>query len=310
MATLSEEVNEASLDGVGRPGPAGAWLLAARPRTLPLAAAPVLVGTAVAWNADAARAGPALAALAGALLLQVGANFANDVFDARRGADGPDRLGPARAVASGWLSEAAVLRATALSFGLALLLGLYLVWVGGLPILLLGLLSIAAGLAYTGGPYPLGYHGWGEVAVFAFFGLGAVCGTVWVQAGTLPAAALLASVPVGALAAAVLVVNNVRDAETDRRAGKRTVAVRFGEAGARRLYRGLLTVSFALPALWAALSARPGVALPLAAAPLALRLDRALQHERGPALNERLAGTARLALLFSALLALGLAVRC
>jgi len=297
----------ASLAPAARPTPARAWWLAARPRTLPLAAAPVLVGSAVAWSEGEARALPALAALLGALCLQVGANFANDVFDAERGADTPDRVGPARAVAEGWLSPAAVRRAAAAVFALSVAVGLYLVWVGGWPILALGLLSIAAGLAYTGGPYPLAYHGWGEVAVFLFFGVGAVCGTVWVQTLWLSGPALAASLPVGALAAAVLVVNNVRDADTDRRAGKHTLAVRFGEGAGRALYRGLLAASLAVPLIWSIAEKSAWLALPLAAAPLAWRLDRSLQRERGTALNETLAGTAKLALLFSLLFAVGIA---
>lgn len=297
----------AAVAEAGAPSRARAWWLAARPRTLPLAAAPVLVGSAVAHAEGGLRGGPALAALVGALALQVAANFANDVFDAERGADTPDRVGPARAVASGWLAAAAVRRATAGAFAAASAVGLYLVWIGGWPILALGLASIAAGLAYTGGPYPLGYHGWGEAMVFLFFGVGAVCGSAWVQTLAPSGAALLASLPVGALAAAVLVVNNVRDAETDRAAGKRTLAVRAGEPAARRLYRALVWGSLALPALWALAAARPALALPLLCAPLAWRLDRALARERGPALNESLAGTAKLALVFSALLALGIA---
>ena len=288
------------------PSHAAAWWLAARPRTLPLATAPVLVGTAVAWREGGARALPALAALAGALALQVGANFANDVFDAERGADTAGRAGPARAVAEGWLSAATMRRAIVVAFAVATAAGLYLVWLGGWPILTLGLLSIAAGLAYTGGPYPLAYHGWGEVAVFVFFGLGAVCGTVWVQAAVLPAAAVWASIPVGALASAVLVVNNVRDAATDGPAGKRTLAVRWGERAGRKLYRVLLAAAFGAVALWAATEGELFLALPVLALPRALRLDRALQRESGSALNAQLAGTAQLALLFSALLALGL----
>ena len=298
----------AALAPSSAPSRARAWWLAARPRTLPLAAAPVLVGSAVAYDAGGARPGPALAALAGALSLQVAANFANDVFDAERGADTPDRVGPARAVAQGWLSAAAMRRATAAALAGATAVGLYLVWVGGWPILALGLASTAAALAYTGGPYPLAYHGWGEVAVFLFFGVGAVCGTVWVQAGALPPTALVASLPVGALAAAVLVVNNVRDVDTDRQAGKRTLAVRFGAGAARGLYRALLATAFAAPLAWAFAAQRPALVLPLAAAPLALRLDAALRRERGAALNESLAGTAKLALLSSALLALGVAL--
>ena len=292
-----------------RPHGIALWWAAARPRTLPLALAPVLVGTAVAHAESGAQAGPALAAAAGALLLQVGANFANDVFDAEKGADDETRIGPPRAVQIGWVSPGRMRAATALAFAAALAVGVYLVAIAGWPILLLGVLSIAAGLAYTGGPWPLGYHGLGEAAVFAFFGLAAVCGTCFVQIGGVPPAALAAALPVGALAAAVLVVNNLRDVDGDRRAGKRTLAVRLGRSGARAEYIALLTASYATPlGLWAA-GAGPLVLLPLLTLPPAVGISRVvLTRSEGPALNAALAGTARLSLGFALLLAAGLAI--
>jgi 1,4-dihydroxy-2-naphthoate octaprenyltransferase len=298
----------AAVGAAAAPSALRAWWLAARPRTQPLALAPVLVGTAVAWSEGAARAWPALAALAGALWLQIGANFANDVFDAERGADTAERVGPARAVQQGWLSARAVRTATGVAFAVAALFGLYLIAVGGWPIAVLGVLSILAGFAYTGGPYPLGYHGLGEVMVFLFFGLGAVCGTTFVQTLDVPAAALLASVPVGALAAAVLVVNNTRDIDTDRAAGKRTLAVRFGDGLARRGYVALVVGSFAIPVAWAAASRAPAILIPLVCTPLAARLCRSVLHDAGARLNATLAGTAQLAVLFATLLALGIAL--
>ena len=288
------------------PSRAQAWWLASRPKTLLLALSPVAVGTAVAWEAGGARLGAALAALAGAMCLQVGANFVNDFADAESGADTEERQGPARAVQRGWLSSQQMRRAAALVFGLAFAIGVYLVWLGGWPILVAGLLSIAAGYAYTAGPYPLGYHGLGDVAVFVFFGLVAVCGTVWVQLGELPSQAWLAAIPVGALATAVLCVNNLRDIDTDRAAGKRTLAVRFGATGARIEYTLLVTVALIVPLVYVFLV--DGVAwLPVICAPPAYRLIKTAWRENGAALNALLERTARLALIFSALFALGIA---
>jgi 1,4-dihydroxy-2-naphthoate octaprenyltransferase len=203
------------------------WLLAARPATLPAAVVPVLVGTAAAVGGGAApRPGPFVGALAAAVLIQVGTNLANDYFDYRKGADTIARLGPTRVTQSGLVAPSTVRAATALTFGLAALIGLYLVWVGGWPILVVGLLSILSGIAYTGGPWPLGYHGLGDLFVFVFFGVVAVTGSAYLQTGQLEPFALLASVPVGMLVTAILVVNNLRDVETDRAAGKRTLADR------------------------------------------------------------------------------------
>ena len=289
-----------------RRGGAGAWWLAARPRTLPAAAAPVAIGTALAVADGHGAILPATAALAGALLLQIGANLANDVFDFEKGADTEARLGPPRAAQLGLLSTAALRRGTALVFGLAALVGLYLVARGGWPIAALGALSIAAGLAYTGGPYPLGYHGWGDAAVFLFFGVAAVCGTYWVQALALPPRVLGAAVPVGALATAILVVNNLRDIETDRRAGKRTLAVRLGRRAARIEYGLLVIGAYATCALlWWAGSFSAWVLLPCLSLPLALRLVRRIAREDGPSLNDALARTARLELVFALLFSAG-----
>ncbi len=289
-----------------RRGGAGAWWLAARPRTLPAAAAPVAVGTALAVADGHGAILPATAALAGAVLLQTGANLANDVFDFEKGADTEARLGPPRAAQLGLLSTAALRRGTALVFGLAALVGLYLVARGGWPIAALGALSIAAGLAYTGGPYPLGYRGWGDAAVFLFFGIAAVCGTYWVQALALPPRVLGAAVPVGALATAILVVNNLRDIETDRRAGKRTLAVRLGRRAARIEY-GLLVIGAYVTCalLWWAGSFSAWVLLPCLSLPLALRLVRRVAREDGPSLNDALARTARLELVFALLFSAG-----
>src|SRR5689334_5816026 len=208
------------------------WLAAARPRTLPAAVIPVAVGTACARAAGDVAWGPALAALGGSLAIQIGTNFANDVFDAERGADGPDRIGPVRAVSAGLISAAAMKRAMIAAFAVASLFGLYLTVTVGWPIVAIGIASILAGIAYTGGPYPLGYHGLGDVFVMAFFGFVAVCGTTYAQVGFVPCLAWFSAIPVGALATAIIVVNNLRDRPTDERAGKRTLAVRLGRNGA------------------------------------------------------------------------------
>jgi len=286
-----------------------AWWLAVRPATLTASAAPVLVGSGAAWADGFFALWPALAALVGAALLQVGANFANDVFDFERGADTHDRLGPQRATQQGWVTAAQMKRAMWLAFAGATAVGLYLTWVAGWPVLALGLLSIAAAYLYTGGPRPYGYLGLGDVAVFVFFGFGAVAGTYYVQAHSVSALAWLASIPIGALATAILVVNNLRDIETDARAGKNTLAVRLGDARTRSYYFVLLAVSYLVPLLlwWRGL-ADAWVLLPWLSLPLAIRLASRMRHDRGLALNGCLVRTARLEVVFGLLFALGLAL--
>ncbi len=280
--------------------------MASRPKTLPAAAAPVIVGTAVAFSEGRFSPGPALAALLGALLLQVGANLANDVFDYKKGADTVARLGPVRVTQAGLLAPGQVLAGMWLTFGLAALAGLYLFAVGGWPILAIGLLSIAAAIAYTGGPFPLGYYGLGDLFVFIFFGLVAVGGTYYVQAGTVSPAVLGAAVPVGLLATAILVVNNLRDIETDRAAGKRTMAVRLGTRGAQAEYLLLLAGAYAAPLLLAlAGQASPWIMLAWLSGLLLPPLLRLIFREKGRPLNQALAATARLELVYSILLAAG-----
>ncbi len=279
------------------------WLLAARPKTLPAAVAPVIVGTAIAAADGGFFLPAALAAFAVALLLQIGANLANDVFDFRRGAD-INRLGPVRVTQSGLIPPQRVLLATGLVLGAAMLVGVYLVWRGGWPILLLGLLAILSALAYTGGPAPLGYHGLGDLFVFLFFGAVAVAGTAYVQTQELTRLAVAASVPVGCLATAILVVNNLRDVETDRVAGKRTLAVRLGAPATRLEYALLLAAAYLTPPLlWLTDLISAWWWLPWLTLPLAAALVRRVARETGPALNARLAGTARLQLLFGLLFA-------
>lgn len=287
--------------------PMQAWLLAARPRTLPVSAAPVVVGTAVAYGDGLGRFGPALGALAGALCLQLASNFANDLFDFEKGADNEDRIGPPRATQLGLLSPTAMRWGIGAAIAGSMIAGLYLSAAAGWPVIAVGLLSIAAALAYTGGPWPFGYKGLGDLAVFVFFGVIAVTGTYYVQALAISKQALLASVPVGLLATAILVVNNVRDIETDRAAGKRTLAVRLGRNGGRVEYALLLAISFlALPVFWLGLGRSVFVLLPLVLLPRAWSLLRTVRSQvDGPALNAALAGTAQLVLGYSLLLAVG-----
>lgn len=286
-----------------------AWLLAVRFRTLVAAAVPVAVGAACAQAADGLRLGPTLAALGGALWIQIGTNFANDVFDYEKGADTEERVGPTRAVASGLLSAGQMRRGMVAAFLVAAGFGLCLTWYGGWPVIVIGLASIAAGIAYTGGPYPLGYHGLGDVFVMIFFGFVAVCGTLWVNLLALTELGWWASVPPGALATAILVVNNVRDIETDTRAGKRTLAVRLGRNAGVAEYVLLLASAYLVPVMLVILSlSGEWVLLPLLTVPLAVLLVRRLVLLRGRDLNLVLASTAQLLLLHGALFAAGLAV--
>ncbi|HEY9724555.1 MAG TPA: 1,4-dihydroxy-2-naphthoate polyprenyltransferase [Oscillatoriaceae cyanobacterium] len=285
------------------------WLAASRPKTLPAAIAPVVVGTAIAHKLGGFAAGPALAALLGALLLQIGANFANDYFDWKQGADTAERQGPMRVTQAGLVSPSQILTATAITFGLATLTGVYLTLVAGWPIVVLGLASILAAIAYTGGPFPLGYRGLGEVTVFVFFGLAAVMGTVYVQVHSLAPLAAWLSVPMGALSAAILVVNNLRDRHTDAQCGKRTIAVRFGGEFTRSLYVALLTLAFGLPCVLVALGLLDrGAFIALLALPLAVPPLKTVLAAEGPVLNGALAGTARLLAGYALALALGLLV--
>jgi 1,4-dihydroxy-2-naphthoate octaprenyltransferase len=284
-----------------------AWLLAARPRTLVAGLVPIAVGTAIASSQGVSRPGVAALAALTALLLQITANLANDVFDFERGADDAGRLGPARAVATGLLAPAAVRRATYVCAAASAVAGLGLVWIGGWPIALAGAASLVAAIAYTGGPWPLGYHGLGDLCTFLFFGVVGVAGSYYVQAGELSGLALAASIPVGCLVTAILVVNNVRDLESDARVGKRTLAVRMGRRGTRIYYAVLLgTAYLGALALGFAVGVPRAALFPLASVLLAFPLLRTVMTRTdGPALNAALAGTARLTLVFGVLIALG-----
>jgi 1,4-dihydroxy-2-naphthoate octaprenyltransferase len=291
------------------PGSAHAWLLASRPATLPAAAVPVLVGTAAAVGKGAAfRPFVFAATFVAALLIQVGTNFANDYSDFHRGADDEGRLGPTRVSQSGLLTHGAVRRGIVVAFGAATLVGWYLVWEGGWPIVAIGVLAILSGLAYTGGPWPFGYHGLGDVFVFVFFGLVAVTGSAYLQAGAWDGLALAAAVPVGLLVTNILVVNNLRDLPTDRAAGKRTLAVRIGDRATRVQYALFAAFAYAVPAALALTAPRrPWLLLPWLSAPLGLRLTRqVLGSLAGRELNHFLKRTAQLLLLFGMLLVAGL----
>jgi 1,4-dihydroxy-2-naphthoate octaprenyltransferase len=283
------------------------WLVAARPRTLPAAVAPVLVGTALAGSEDVFRPLAFVAALVGSVFIQIGTNLSNDYSDARRGADTEDRLGPVRVTAGGLMPPRTVLTGTYVAFGVAVAAGAYLTAVAGWQLLVVGAASILAGVLYTGGPRPYGYEGLGELFVFLFFGVVAVVGSYYVQTEDLRWEAFALAVPVGLVASAILVVNNVRDIETDRRAGKRTLAVKLGRERARRLYEAMIVLAFAVPPLiWAAGGLSAWVLLSLAALPLALPVIRIVSTRTdGPALNEALAGTGRLLAVFSLLLSGG-----
>jgi 1,4-dihydroxy-2-naphthoate octaprenyltransferase len=285
------------------------WLVAARPRTLPAAVAPVLVGTALAAGPeDVFRPLAFVAALVGSVFIQVGTNLANDYSDARRGADTEDRLGPVRVTAGGLLPPRRVLVATWIAFGVAVGAGAYLIAVAGWELLAVGAASILAGVLYTGGPRPYGYAGLGEVFVFLFFGVVAVTGSYFVQTEELRWEAFALSVPVGLLASAILVVNNVRDIETDRRAGKRTLAVRIGRERARRLFVAMVAFAFLWPvAVWIDSGLSAWILLSLLAAPLTIPLCRTvLTRADGPSLNAALGDTGRLLAAFSLLLSAGL----
>jgi 1,4-dihydroxy-2-naphthoate octaprenyltransferase len=284
------------------------WLVAARPRTLPAAIAPVLVGTSLAIGEGTFRPLAFASALIGSVFIQIGTNLSNDYSDARRGADTEDRLGPVRVTAGGLMPPRTVLIGTWVAFGIAAAAGVYLIATAGWELLLVGAASILAGVLYTGGPRPYGYEGLGELFVFLFFGVVAVVGSYFVQTERLEGVAFALSVPVGLLSAAILLVNNIRDADTDRRAGKKTLAVRLGRDGARKLFLIAVGGAFAsVPAITIFGDLAPLTLLSLLALPLAVPLARTvLERSDGPALNAALARTGMLLAVFSLLLSVGL----
>lgn len=290
--------------------PVRTWILASRPKTLTAAAAPVVAGTGLAAHRGTEAALPALAALVGALLIQITTNLANDYYDFVHGGDTHERVGPLRVTQAGLLSPKAVKWGTAVTAGAALLVGIYLAWVGGWPIIVAGLASLACAVLYTGGPYPLAYHGLGEVFVFIFFGLIAVGGTLWVQGGVYPADALLVGVAMGALITDILVVNNLRDIDTDARTGKRTLAVRLGATGTKVEFLVLLAVAFVVPVFgflrmgWPPATLATLLVLPFTVAPARRVLDHTRPEELLPALGQ----TSRVVALYGAVMGLTLAL--
>ncbi|HEX2979160.1 MAG TPA: 1,4-dihydroxy-2-naphthoate polyprenyltransferase [Anaerolineaceae bacterium] len=283
------------------------WVLASRPRTLPAATAPVIVGAALAISQGQFKLGPALAALLAALLLQIGANLANDVFDFQKGADTHQRLGPLRVTQAGLLSPTQVIVGMSLTFFLAAGLGIYLAFQAGWMVIAIGFFAILAAVAYTGGPFPLGYNGLGEVFVFIFFGLAAVNGTYYVQAQQTHPLAWWASVAMGMLTVAILVVNNLRDIATDRASGKRTLAVRMGATNTKREYVFVLAVAYLVPlVIWLIGLTSPWVLLAWLSLPKAVQLIRSIYTLEGRPLNKVLAGTGMLELIFGVLFSFGL----
>lgn len=309
MSTAAHPRPVASSSAGAHPGRLRAWLAAVRPATLTAGIVPVVVGTALAAGDGVARPAVAAAAMLGAVLIQIGTNLVNDLEDFRRGADTADRLGPARAVQKGWLSQREVATGAAVALGGAVAVGAFLVAAGGWPIVGIGLASLLAAVAYTAGPFPLAYLGLGDLFVLLFFGVVAVCGTYWVQALALSPGAVWASVAVGLAATGILVVNNLRDRITDARAGKRTLVVRLGAAFGRAEHAASLLGPYAVVAgAWAAGVGGPGWLLPLASLPLAIKEVRDVRRKDGAALNPHLGSTARVGVVFGALLSLGVAL--
>ena len=285
------------------------WLLAIRPKTLPVAVGPVIVGSVLAYADQSFRLGPAVACFLAALLLQIGSNLANDVFDYEKGADQGERFGPTRVTQAGLLRPADVKRGMLLVFLISAILGLYLTFVGGWPILIVGIAAILSAIAYTGGPFPLGYHGLGDLFVFVFFGLAAVAGTYYVQSLKVSATVWWMAVVMGLLTVALLVVNNLRDVENDHQANKHTLAVRFGESFSRKEYVFCILMAYFIPViLWVRDDLPIFSLLIFMTVPMTFRLVKAIYSDSGRSLNKTLAGTSRLSLIYALCFALGLIV--
>ena len=282
------------------------WVLASRLKTLTAAISPVLVGVSLAIHDGEFQPFIAFMTLLAAVLIQIGANFANDVYDFLNGSDREDRLGPTRATQSGLIPPEDMKKGMWLVFALAICVGFYLASIGGWSIVWIGLASIASAIAYTGGPYPLGYHGWGDVLVFVFFGIIAVPGTYYLQSGFVSYDSILFGIPLGALSTAILIVNNLRDADTDIKSGKRTLAVRFGKTFVKIEYIIMMMVAFAIPIyilqFWDELS----LYIILFLLPISIRLIQSLYNETGISLNPVLVNTAQFLFHFSILLSIGL----
>ena len=287
----------------------GNWLIAIRIKTLPAATSPVILGTALAFHDGDSNSFILFMTLLAAVFIQIGANFANDVYDFQKGTDRDDRLGPKRATQSGLITPEEMKTAMWRIFALAIFVGFYLAWVGGWPIVFIGLASIAAGIAYTGGPYPLGYHGWGDAFVFIFFGLIAVPGTYYLQTGFITNNSLWLGVALGMLSTAILVVNNIRDMGTDIVTGKKTLAVRLGKSFSQIEFSILVIFPFIIPlCMWWNTKDNMSLFITLFALPIAVHLIIQLISKSGKELNNVLAGTARFLSIFTLLLSVGLII--
>ena len=282
------------------------WILASRPKTLPAAISPVIVGVSLAVHDSEFHLFTAFMTLLAAILIQIGANFANDVYDFLKGSDREDRLGPIRATQSGLISPENMKKGMWLVFTLAICVGFYLASIGGWPIVCIGLISIASGIAYTGGPYPLGYHGWGDVFVFIFFGIIAVPGTYYLQTGFVSDYSILFGISLGALSTTILIVNNLRDADTDVKSGKRTLAVRFGKSFVKMEYIVMMILAFAIPIYILQLWDEFSLYIILFLLPISVRHIQSLYSETGESLNLVLVNTAKFLFHFSILLSIGL----
>ena len=283
------------------------WLLAARLNTLPASISPVILGSALAFHDGSFYLLICVMTLLAAILIQIGTNFANDVFDFQQGTDREDRLGPVRATQSGLILPETMKRAMWRTFALAICVGLYLAFIGGWPIVLIGLVSIAAGITYTGGPYPLGYHGWGDIFVFVFFGLIAVPGTYYLQIGNVSNLSISMGVVIGMFSTAILVVNNLRDADTDKLSGKKTLAVRFGKEFSKIQYSILMLIPFFLPLyIWWNIENELTILITLLALPISFQLIKQIFSLSGSDLNHVLSRTAHFLFIFTLLLSSGL----
>jgi 1,4-dihydroxy-2-naphthoate octaprenyltransferase len=276
------------------------WLSAARPKTLPAAIAPVIIGTSMAAYNGGFHLYSALAAMFGAVMIQIGTNFANDYFDFKKGSDRSDRLGPTRATTAGLVSPGAMKIATIIAFSIAFLIGIYLVWRGGLPIVIIGLLSIIFGVLYTGGPKPIGYIGLGDLFVLIFFGPVAVGGTYFVQTLEINQTVILAGLAPGLFSVAILTVNNLRDIESDRISGKKTLAVRFGVTFSRYEYLLSVVVGAMMPLyLYLLNGEHPYSMFGCLVLFLAIPSIKTIYTSSGEILNKTLASTGMILFLYS-----------
>ena len=282
------------------------WILASRLKTLPAAISPVLVGVSLAIHDGEFKPFIAFMTLLAAVLIQIGANFANDVYDFLKGSDREDRLGPTRATQSGLIPPENMKKGMCLVFAMAICVGFYLASIGGWPIVWIGLASIASAIAYTGGPYPLGYHGWGDVFVFIFFGIIAVPGTYYLQSGIVSYDSILLGIPLGALSTAILIVNNLRDADTDIKSDKRTLAVRLGKPFVKIEYIVMMVIAFATPIYILQFWDEFSLYIILFLLPISIQHIQSLYIKTGEALNEVLVDTAKFLFHFSLLLSIGL----